>query len=71
MNVQPVTTPVAVPVVPSVPVPPLPSTSWSQVLMMDAETAVQNAPFIELGRYSLAQGWSVVKIGNVKLTESL
>ena len=32
---------------------------------MDAETAIQNAPFVELGRYALAQNWACVRVGNV------
>jgi hypothetical protein len=43
----------------------LTSPNMSRMLMMDAETAIQNAPFVELGRNSLAQNWSCVKIGNV------
>lgn len=32
---------------------------------MDAETAIHNAPFLELGRTALAQNWSCIKIGNI------
>jgi hypothetical protein len=39
--------------------------NMSNMLMMDAETAIQNAPFVDLGRNSLPQNWSCVKIGNV------
>lgn len=34
-------------------------------LGMDAETAIENAPFVELGRHALAQNWCCVKISNV------
>ena len=37
----------------------------NKLLAMDAETAVRNAPFVDLGRNSLPQNWSCVKIGNV------
>ena len=39
--------------------------NMSRMLMMDAETAIQNAPFVELGRTALAQDWSCIKIGNI------
>jgi hypothetical protein len=45
---------------------PLNSSNMSRVLM-DAETAIQNAPFVNLGKNSLPQNWSCVKIGNVNL----
>jgi len=32
---------------------------------MDAETAIEDAPFVELGRHALAQNWCCVKISNV------
>lgn len=34
-------------------------------LAIDAETAIENAPFIELGRHALAQNWCCVKISNI------
>jgi len=34
-------------------------------LAIDAETAIENAPFVELGRHALAQNWCCVKISNV------
>ena len=34
-------------------------------LSMDAETAIEDAPFVELGRHALAQNWCCVKISNV------
>ncbi|KAI5810020.1 hypothetical protein DFH27DRAFT_170935 [Peziza echinospora] len=34
-------------------------------LSMDAETAIEDAPFIELGRHALAQNWCCVKISNI------
>ena len=34
-------------------------------LVIDAETAIENAPFVELGRHALAQNWCCVKISNV------
>lgn len=39
--------------------------NMSNMLMMDADTAIQSAPFVDLGRNSLPQDWSCVKIGNV------
>ncbi|KAF8250466.1 hypothetical protein K440DRAFT_659461 [Wilcoxina mikolae CBS 423.85] len=46
--------------------PPNPNaTNMSNMLMMDAETAIRNAPFVDLGRNSLPQNWSCVKIGNI------
>lgn len=52
-------------VIEGIPRIPMSSANMSRILMMDAETAIQNAPFINLGRNSLAQNWSCVKIGNV------
>ncbi|KAF8476954.1 hypothetical protein BDZ91DRAFT_787566 [Kalaharituber pfeilii] len=40
----------------------IPTTS---TLVMDAETAIENAPFVELGRHALAQNWCCVKISNI------
>lgn len=34
-------------------------------LGMDAETVIENVPFVELGRHALAQNWCCVKISNV------
>lgn len=53
-NITP--SPVAVPTV---------DTNINHFLFRDAETAIQNAPFIDLGRHALAQNWSCVRVGNV------
>ncbi|RPB01847.1 hypothetical protein L873DRAFT_1886583 [Choiromyces venosus 120613-1] len=47
---------------------PLPVTgvdSISNLLLMDAETAIQNAPLVELGRYGMPQNWACVRVGNI------
>lgn len=41
------------------------SVSSGPNFIVDAETAIENAPFIELGRHALAQNWCCVKISNV------
>lgn len=47
---------------------PATDTNTNHFLFRDAETAIQNAPFIDLGRHALAQNWSCVKVGNVCIT---
>lgn len=44
---------------------PVADTNINHFLFRDAETAIQNAPFIDLGRHALAQNWSCVRVGNV------
>lgn len=39
-------------------------------LAIDAETAIENAPFVELGRHALAQNWCCVKISNVAISST-
>lgn len=52
---------------PTLPYPPplVKSELGNSSLIMDAETAIENAPFVELGRHALAQNWCCVKISNV------
>lgn len=60
--------PVAYPTPNITPVPPAIAPADPNInhfLFRDAETAIQNAPFIELGRHALAQNWSCVRVGNV------
>lgn len=44
---------------------PTTDSNINHFLFRDAETAIQNAPFIDLGRHALAQNWSCVRVGNV------
>ncbi|RPB14706.1 hypothetical protein P167DRAFT_40286 [Morchella conica CCBAS932] len=60
--------PVAYPTPNITPVPPAIAPADPNInhfLFRDAETAIQNAPFIELGRHALAQNWSCVRVGNI------
>lgn len=53
---------------------PLPAAgvdSISNFLLMDAETAIQNAPLVELGRYGMPQSWACVRVGNVGIVYSV
>lgn len=52
-------------ITPSPLVVPVTDTNINHFLFRDAETAIQNAPFIDLGRHALAQNWSCVRVGNV------
>lgn len=52
-------------ITPSPLVVPTTDTNINHFLFRDAETAIQNAPFIDLGRHALAQNWSCVRVGNV------
>ena len=45
--------------------PAVPRPVSSSSNLMDAETAIEDAPFVELGRHALAQNWCCVKISNV------
>ena len=45
--------------------------SISNFLLMDAETAIQNAPLVELGRYGMPQSWACVRVGNVGIIYSV
>ena len=64
-SLAPTTTPQQRLVLPYPPATAAKETLGTTNLAIDAETAIENAPFVELGRHALAQNWCCVKISNV------